>query len=286
MNVLVTGASGFVGSHLLAYLGAHLEANLSGLTRIASDNPGNVSCELTDSKQVNSIIKSLQPALVFHVAGSFTNDFETDYASNVLAAKNILEACALHSRDSRVMLMGSAAEYGEVCHQDNPVNEDRLLNPVSVYGWSKAAQSLLAPLYANKYGIAVMVARTFNLSGPGMSERLFTGRVERQVADILAGKASRISVGNLDAKRDYIDIEDACAMYLSIAAKGQPGEIYNVGSGIAISMRDLLHTLLEAHGLDESVVDETREHNPGKEVSMIYANIRKVSTLMKSGSHT
>ena len=286
MNVLVTGATGFVGRHLLTYLAAHLEANLTGLTRIASDNRAIASCELTDARQVNSIIKSLQPALVFHVAGSFTNDFETDYASNVLAAKNILEACAVHSRDSRIMLMGSAAEYGEVCHQDNPVREERLLNPISVYGWSKAAQSLLAPLYANRYGLAVMVARTFNLSGAGMSERLFTGRVERQIADVLAGKASRISVGALDAKRDYIDIEDACAMYLSIATKGLPGESYNVGSGIAISMRELLRTLLEAHGLDESVVDESRDNQPDKEVSMIYADISKVRVLMRSGSHT
>lgn len=281
MNILVTGASGFVGSHLLRQLESKLGANCTGISRTPSDKPDTVYCELADYRQVDDVIETIQPSLIFHVAGSFTNDFETDYSNNILAAKNILEATIKHKNNTRIMLMGSAAEYGEVSTEDNPVTEQQKLNPISVYGWSKAAQSLLAPLYSSKHGLAVMVARTFNLLGEGMSDKLFTGRVEQQIRDVLAGKADRITVGNLDAKRDYVDIDKACAMYLAIAMEGLPGEIYNVGSGTAISMRQLLDIMLQTAGLDMSFVDEAPDKNSHKEVSVIYADISKVASLMK-----
>jgi len=281
VNVLVTGASGFVGSHLLEYLESQLGATCTGISRTPSDQPNTVDSELTDYRQVDDVIESIQPSLIFHVAGSFSNDFETDYSNNVLAARNILEATVKYKNNTRIMLMGSAAEYGEVSAGDNPVTEQQKLNPISVYGWSKAAQSLLAPLYANKHGLAVMVARTFNLLGEGMSDKLFTGRVEQQIRQVLAGNAERITVGNLDGKRDYIDIDSACAMYLAIATKGLPGEAYNVGSGAAISMRQLLGTMLQTAGLDMSVVDEAPDNYPPKGVSKIYADISKVAGLMQ-----
>jgi len=230
VNLLVTGSTGFVGSHLLEYLDSQLDANCIGISRKPSGNPDSICCELTDYKQVEDIIEQTQPALIFHVAGSFSNDFETDVSNNILAAKNILEATVKHKLDARIMLMGSAAEYGEINSVDNPVTEQQSLNPISVYGWSKAAQSLLASVYANKHGTRVTVARTFNLLGESMSEMLFAGRVEQQIRDVLAGNSNRITVGRLDSKRDYIDIDSACEMYLAIATKGVPGETYNVGS--------------------------------------------------------
>jgi len=279
VNLLVTGASGFVGRHLLKYLDSKMDASCIGICRTPSACPDAICCELTDHTQVDDMIRVTQPSLIFHVAGSFSNDYETDTSNNILAAKNILEATAKYKKDVRIMLMGSAAEYGDVNNQDNPVNEQQKLNPISIYGWSKAAQSLLAPLYLNKYGLEVMVARTFNLLGENMSARLFTGRVEQQIRDVLAGKADRITVGSLDAKRDYIDIDSACAMYLTIATKGQPGEIYNVGSGTAISMRQLLDIMLKTAELDMSIVDEVPDKQTSNEVSIIYADISKVAAL-------
>lgn len=282
MNLLVTGASGFVGRHLLKYLDSEMDARCIGICRTPSTDPDTVCCELTDYTQVADVIRETQPSLIFHVAGSFSNDFEIDSSNNILAAKNILEAAAKYKKDARVMLMGSAAEYGDINNQDNPVNEQQKLNPISIYGWSKAAQSLLAPLYLNKYGLEVMVARTFNLLGENMSTRLFTGRVEQQIRDVLAGKTDRITVGSLDAKRDYIDIDSACVMYLTIATKGLPGEAYNVGSGAAISMKQLLEIMLQTAKLDMSIVDEVVDRQTPNEVSQIYADISKVAALMKN----
>ena len=281
MNILVTGSSGFVGRHLLAYLTNHTDAHCYGLTRTSNDDDDTMVCDLGDRKQLDNIIARLQPELIFHAAGSFSNHFETDLENNVVITKNILDSVREHSPASRVLLMGSAAEYGEIARHENPVAEDHALNPISIYGWSKAAQTQLGHLYFKTYGIDIVIARTFNLTGKGISDKLFVGRIEKQIADILAGKATEISVGNLDAERDYIEIEKACALYYEIARNGVSGEIYNIGSGTAICMRDLLHKLLQQAGLDDSVVDENShgKNTPHSEVSVIYANIDKVTKL-------
>lgn len=284
MSILVTGASGFVGSHLLAYLRAHSNARCIGLTRTRSKNDDTVVCDLNNSEQVNETIKRLQPSVIFHTAGSFSNIFEVDLQNNVLSSKNMLDAVIEHQPASRILLMGSAAEYGEIKRHENPIAEDHPLQPVSIYGWSKAAQTQLAHLYFKTYGLDIVIARTFNLSGQGVSDKLFAGRVEQQIRAVQEGKAEKISVGNLDAGRDYIDIEKACALYDLIAAKGVAGEIYNVGSGTAISMRKLLCKLLYQAGLDESIVEENThgKNTPHSEVSVIYANIDKIMQLTET----
>lgn len=284
MSILVTGASGFVGSHLLAYLRAHSNTRCLGLARTDSDNSDTVVCDLNDSEQVNETIKRLQPSVIFHAAGSFSNIFEVDLQNNVLCTKNILDAVIEHQPAARILLMGSAAEYGEIKRDENPVAEDHPLKPVSIYGWSKAAQTQLAHLYFKTYGLDIVIARTFNLIGQGVSDKLFAGRVEQQIRAVLEGRAKKISVGNLDAGRDYIGIEEACALYDLIATKGVTGETYNVGSGTDISMRELLRKLLDQAGLDESIVEENAhgKNTPHSEVSVIYANIDKITQLTET----
>lgn len=284
MNILVTGSSGFVGSHLLAYLKNHTDEHCIGLTRNSPDDNDTIVCDLSDKDQLDNVIKRLQPSLIFHTAGSFSNNFETDLENNVVCTKNLLDSVMTHSPTSRVLLMGSAAEYGEITQDENPVAEDHALNPISIYGWSKAAQTQLAHLYFKTHGIDVVIARTFNLIGKGMSEKLFVGRIEKQIDAVLSGKAEKITVGSLDAERDYIDIEKACNLYYNIATKGKSGETYNVGSGEAICMRDLLKQLLDQSGLDDAIVDENNsgKNTPHSEVSVIYANIEKIKNLIQT----
>jgi len=283
VSILVTGSSGFVGRHLLDYLKNNTDSKCIGLTRAPTKNDDNdtVICDLNDNDQLDQLIIKLQPSLIFHTAGSFSNDFETDFQINVRCTKNLLDSVKENSPASRILLMGSAAEYGEINNDENPVAEDHPLKPISIYGWSKAAQTQLAQLYVKTYGMDIVIARTFNLLGKGMSEKLFVGRVEKQINAILTGEADRITVGNLDAERDYIEIEKACALYYEIARKGKSGEIYNVGSGRATGMRALLSKLLQQAGLDNSVIDENShgKNTPHSEVSVIYANIDRTTQL-------
>ncbi|MDH5612659.1 MAG: NAD-dependent epimerase/dehydratase family protein [Gammaproteobacteria bacterium] len=286
MSILVTGSSGFVGRHLLDYLRNNTDSKCLGLTRTPIKNNHNdtVVCDLNDKDQLDKLIKKLQPSLIFQTAGSFSNDFETDFQNNVRCTKNILDSVKENSLASRILLMGSAAEYGEINNDENPVTENHPLNPISIYGWSKAAQTQLAHLYTKTYGLDIVNARTFNLIGKGMSEKLFVGRVEKQINAILSGEADKITVGNLDAERDYIDIKDACAFYYKIATKGKAGETYNVGSGHPTGMRELLNKLLHQAGLDYSVVNENSngKNTPHSEVSIIYASIDKLTKLTTS----
>ncbi|MDH3342234.1 MAG: NAD-dependent epimerase/dehydratase family protein [Gammaproteobacteria bacterium] len=281
MSILVTGASGFVGRHLLAHLRSCSDLRCTGLTRNPSDDDGTIVCDLNNKDQIDKVIKELQPSIIFHVAGSFSNNFETDFQNNVVSSKNIFESIRQSQPKARIVLMGSAAEYGEIKSNENPVTEEQPLNPISIYGWSKAAQTQLANLYFKTYGLDIVIARTFNLIGKGMSDKLFVGRIEKQIDAVLAGKEKNITVGNLDAKRDYIDIDKACALYYKIAQKGKAGETYNVGSGTAISMRELLKKLLEQANLGYSIIieNEQTKKTPHSEVSIIYSNTTKTDNL-------
>jgi len=281
VSILVTGASGFVGRHLLAHLRSCSDLRCTGLTRNPSDDDGTIVCDLNNKDQIDKVIKELQPSIIFHVAGSFSNNFETDFQNNVVSSKNIFESIRQSQPKARIVLMGSAAEYGEIKSNENPVTEEQPLNPISIYGWSKAAQTQLANLYFKTYGLDIVIARTFNLIGKGMSDKLFVGRIEKQIDAVLAGKEKNITVGNLDAKRDYIDIDKACALYYKIAQKGKAGETYNVGSGTAISMRELLKKLLEQANLGYSIIieNEQTKKTPHSEVSIIYSNTTKTDNL-------
>lgn len=284
MTILVTGASGFAGSHLLKFLRLQQDDHCVGLTRSLTAEADTVSCDLINRNQVDTILKNIKPAFIYHMAGSFSNNYETDFNSNVLCAKNLLDSVTELKIPTRILLMGSAAEYGEVEENKNPITEEQALHPISIYGWTKASQSQLASLYFKTCNIEVMVARTFNLTGEGISEKLFIGRIKKQIDAVLSGREKRISVGNVDTVRDYLDINRACEMYQVIATRGSAGEIYNVASGKPVIMRDLLKTMLSDAGLDYSVVDEMSyiKTSTTKETSVSYACIDKYKKLISA----
>ena len=181
---------------------------------------------------------------------------------------------------TRVVLIGSAAEYGPVRPEENPIPESRFLNPVSVYGLSKAWQSQLLALYAGR-GVDVLCARVFNLYGPGVSEGLFAGRLQRRIEDILAGRQTLVEVGPLSAIRDYLSTAEAARLLLMIAELGLAGEVYHLASGVPVAMEEFLRRQLILHGLDQSIVRTAADfsNHRGYDVPMIYADMRKTKAL-------
>lgn len=280
MSVLVTGALGALGRPLCARLEA------AGETVERADLPPQGqgryrSCDLTRGDQVAQLLRETRPTLVFHLAGTLTNSFETDLAVNALSAKHVCDALLAQELAARLVLVGSAAEYGLVSPQENPIREDRVLRPVSVYGLTKAMQTQIAGYYAHARGVDVVVARLFNLLAPGLSERLFVGRVQRQIERYRRGEIGEIAVGSLEAQRDYVEVEVAVRQLQDIAARGRAGEIYHVASGVPVTMRALLERLLGEAGLDFSVVRENRETGRGSsyDVPVIYADLTKTRAL-------
>lgn len=275
-TVLITGATGALGQAVLESL-----SNKGGYQVVTTSRSGegaDFSLDITDKALLSKIIELVKPDLVLQLAATFTHDFEVAYAINVEANRQLLETALRLNTGMRVLLVGSAAEYGILQPDENPVSEDHSLNPVSVYGLTKAWQSQLACLYSQR-GVDVVVARVFNLKGANLSDKLFVGRLQKQIDKVLAGEQSIIELGPLSATRDYVSLEDAAQQIFSIAEHGDSGQVYHVASGKPVVMRDLLVNTLEENNLDLSVVKEAAEKSGhvGYDVPVIYADMRRAS---------
>jgi len=282
MKVLITGSAGFTGYYLSELLAANAGNDLH-LSDFVSGSSGKIlKCDLTKKEAVEELIAKVQPERIYQLAGSFTNSFDLDYSANVLSTKNILDALLRFSLSSRVLLIGSCAEYGFINTGDNPVKENYPLRPVRIHGLTKVYQTFLMKYYCQVYKMNLVMARPFNLSGDNLriSKRLFIGRVCEQIEKLKNGEISKIDVGNLEAKRDYLDVRRAVEFYQKIMEYGKVGEVYNVGSGSCIKMRDLLKSLLKNSGLGMEVVQEAvlPAIDPS-DVPEICADIRKIKEL-------
>lgn len=257
-KIFVTGADGFTGRHLVKLLSA------------------DASREVFSSGSV----AVLKPDEIYHLRGSYTNDYAADYASNVLSTKNILDAIRVASLKTRVLLIGSSAEYGFPVAPDTAVTEEHPLKPVSVYGLMKLFQTELMGTYIRLYGMDIVSVRPFNLLGRGMSPILFVGKMEQEIQKYKRGETSEIVTGDLSIERDYIDIPEAIKYYSVVMEKGKTGEVYNVGSGKSVSLRELLRRMLSEAGLSMAIVREAKHNTPGKiVVPKIFADITKLKQL-------
>ena len=281
MTILVTGSAGGFGRLFSKWVQTRFTEDVVFSGRAPGSSKQYIQCDLQIKEEIRAIIQRIRPRLIFHLAGSFSNSYESDLAVNSHSAKHIFDTLLEGNIAARVVLFGSAAEYGVVESEENPIHEDHVLRPVSIYGLTKAYQTQLAYCYARAHGIDVVVARMFNLLLPGLSDRLFVGRVERMITRVQQGSLDIIEVGNLEGVRDYVTGEEAIRQVDLIADKGRSGEVYHVGSGRPLKMRDLLEALLRDASLDWSIVRSTEGcgTRTGYDVPMIYANMTKTNAL-------
>ncbi|MAY06910.1 MAG: hypothetical protein CMO72_07125 [Verrucomicrobiales bacterium] len=282
MNSIITGAFGFSGRYLTQSISDEVicvSRSKKNKTNIDNDNNYLVDCDLLNKTAANNLIKQYQPKTIYHLAGSFTQNFEEDYNSNVITTKNILDAVMQFSPKSRILLIGSAAEYGLIKFEDCPIKENAQLRPYNSYGLTKIYQKFLMDYYVNQYSLDIVMARPFNIYGKGASPLLFIGNLYKQISLYKSGDISRISLGNLENKRDYIFIEDVIKHYITIMKYGTSGEIYNVASGKATLTKDLLKTILDEEGLDLSIIDSNSRPIQANDSSVIFADISKLQRL-------
>jgi nucleoside-diphosphate-sugar epimerase len=248
---------------------------------VPGDAPGSVACDVADADAVTALVGRTRPERIFHLAGTLSNDFAVARSVNADGARFLCEAVLRCGLRSRLVVVGSAAEYGLVEPAENPVSEARALRPVSVYGLTKAFQTQVAAFYAAHHGVDVVVARPFNLLVPGLAEDLFVGRAERLIARFRRGEIASLDFGNLSSARDYVDGAQALDQLLLIAAQGVRGEVYHVASGRPIVMRDLLARLLREAAISPNVVREApaRPTRLGSDVATIYADLTRTRAL-------
>ncbi len=260
MNVLITGITGFAGSHLAEYiLAEHPDARVHGIVRWRSrmDNiahlTGRIELHEADLKDMVSLKKALQiarPDKVFHLAAqsfvptSWRLPAET-FQINSVGQINLFEALLDLKLDPRIQIAGSSEEYGMVHADEVPMKETNPLRPLSPYAVSKVAQDLLGYQYFKSYGLRAIRTRGFNHTGPRRGDVFVTSNFAKQLAQIEKGRREPvIHVGNLDAKRDFTDVRDMVKAYWLATEKGEDGDVYNVGTGGTISMHKLLEMLL------------------------------------------
>lgn len=280
IKILVTGASGFTAGYLAKYLFQDPNNEIYFLSRNRVLFPNSYICDLSDTVRTREIIKNIRPDEIYHLAGSFTNDFKTDYSSNVFSSKNIFDALLSENISSRVLIIGSAAEYGRVKKEDNPVSENYPLRPINIYGLTKAYQTYLMGHYQRVYDMDIVEARTFNLLGKGAPESLLVGTVYKQIMRYKKGEIQKVVVRNVENVRDYIEVEKAVQHYKFIMGHGITGEVYNVGSGEGIKVLDLLKQILYHEGLTLDVV-ETIKNFKKYDIQYSCADISKLRTLYK-----
>ncbi|MDX6769821.1 MAG: GDP-mannose 4,6-dehydratase [Elusimicrobiota bacterium] len=263
-RVLLTGAGGF--------LAGPLAQRLRGRRPFLSRHR---DLDLSDAASARALVRDARPSLVFHLAGrTRPGSWEDYWKSHATATVNLLEALSSEGRPVKVVLVGSAAEYGAAGGR-RVVREDAPLEPLSLYGASKLAQTLAALSY-NRGPVSVVVARLFNVLGPGTPDNLAPGAFARQVAAIEAGRQPpELLVGDLSPRRDYLDARDAAEALLALGARGRGGECYNVGAGRSTSMRAVLDGLLAASTAAVAVrVDPARLRKA--EVQDLAADARKL----------
>ncbi|MHC5209938.1 MAG: NAD-dependent epimerase/dehydratase family protein [Planctomycetota bacterium] len=253
MRALVTGAAGFAGRHLVAALraaGHETWASDQAAVPQEPDAPPHIrTLDVTDSAACHALIQEVEPEWVFHLAGiahvrAAENAPEQALAVNFGGSRHVLEACLAHAPESRVLLVSSGEVYGPVPPDRLPVTEDEPLRPGTMYALSKAAAEMAAH-HAAARGLHMVVLRPFNHIGPGQSDAFVASAFARQLARIEAGLQDPVlHVGNLEAVRDFTDARDTVRGYMSAAESGRDRAVYNVTSGRAVRIRDLLDTLI------------------------------------------
>jgi GDP-4-dehydro-6-deoxy-D-mannose reductase len=257
LRALITGAGGFVGGHLSAYLLAHTDWELMGTVypHPVEAQPQEPRlrlqhADLRDPQVVQALVAEVQPNYVFHLAAqsfvptSFADPWDT-LENNVRAQLNLLEAVRQSEREVRLLVIGSNEEYGAPQPDELPQTEESPLRPHNPYAVSKIAQDFLGFQYHLAYGLPVVRVRPFNHTGPGQSPRFVIPAFASQIARIEMGlQEPVVKVGNLEAARDFTDVRDIVRAYHLAVTRGSVGEVYNLASGQPHSVRGLLETLL------------------------------------------
>ncbi|HZZ99014.1 MAG TPA: GDP-mannose 4,6-dehydratase [Candidatus Saccharimonadia bacterium] len=290
MKILVTGASGFAGSHLVEALLAagHKEVYGTAYGRddyLRSLLPTDqvIAIDLTKADDVKQLILNLKPDWIFHLASlafvgkSFERASEL-FTNNFAVQLNMLESVRLHAPKARLLTIGSAEEYGMSEAGEIPIHEDHPLRPINPYAVSKVAQDLLAYSYAVSYKLNVIRARPFNHIGERQTEDFAIPAFAKQIVEIERGKSDALHVGNLKSVRDFTDVKDMVRAYILLMEKGEVGEPYNIGSGIGTSMEKVVKQLISLSKSEIHIEQDSTRLRP-HDIPEIIAGISRMKKL-------
>lgn len=288
MRALITGIAGFAGSYLAEHLLEHTDLEIYGIIHQSERHIVHLRHRLMllrgdvcDLESVSDILTSTKPDYVFHLAGqpfvpdSWRDPWDT-FEKNVRGQLNILQVAIETVPQARILVVGSNEEYGLVSPEDLPIDENTALRPYNPYGVSKLAQDMLGLQYYLSHKLHTVRVRPFNHIGPRQSERFVTAAFAKQIVEIEMGlKPPVVKVGNLRAKRDFTDVRDVVRAYYLALTAGQPGQVYNIGSGQARGIQELLDHLLSLSQVEVTVEQDASRLRPSN-IPVVFGDATRV----------
>jgi len=294
MRILITGITGFVGSHFAEYalergfqvFGSirwrskmeHMEQLRNRVTLIESD--------LRDLLSVRTVLDQAQPDYVIHLAAqsfvhaSWQTPVETFY-TNVVSQMNLFEAMRQLGSSARFLVIGSSEEYGLVEPDELPIRETNPLRPLSPYAVSKVAQDLMGWQYFKSYGMHVLRSRAFNHTGPRRGDAFAESNFAKQIAEMEAGlREPVVHVGDLKPTRDFSDVRDIVRGYWLLLERGTPGEVYNLCSGLEWSIERILNFLIEKSTLQQIEIRQDPARLRPSDVPVLRGSRQKVESAL------
>lgn len=285
MKALVIGGGGFVGTYLVRHLtddlGYEVTVTKTVKETLTMDNATVRNLDILDMEQIRTLLEEEKADYLFHLAAQSSVAYSWKNPTltvdvNIKGCINLLEAIRLVDKKPRVLLIGSGEEYGHIKKDECPIIEDNVVRPGNIYAATKSCQNMLGRIYSDAYNLDIMMVRAFNHIGPNQTPMFVVADFCKQVADIEKGKQEPvINVGNLSAKRDFTDVRDVVKAYAKLVAGGKRGETYNVGTGHAVAIQDILNKIISMSDKDIEV-----KVDPGKlrpvDVPIIEPDISKI----------
>lgn len=287
LRILITGATGFAGQHLVSLLRQQSpEDELHG-TRFTPQDPNRVeglhihTLDLRNPAAVHELIGVAKPDQIYHLAAqaqvrqSFDDPWFT-LETNIRSELNLIQACLSHRISPRIMIVSTGELYASAITQEHPADENTSPNPSSPYAVSKLAQELLALQYFTTHNLPIIIVRPFNQLGPGQREGFVAVDFAMQIARIEAGQQKpQMKVGNLDARRDFTDVRDVARAKQLLMQAGASGEIYNIASGQTHQIREILNHMLAQSYVPIEVLPDPERMRPAN-VPLLWGDSRKL----------
>jgi GDP-4-dehydro-6-deoxy-D-mannose reductase len=293
LRALITGITGFAGSHLAEYILAnHPEVEVFGIMRWRSrteniesieERVQLIECDLRDATSVKTLLGRVRPDKIFHLAAqsyvpSSWNAPAESLTTNVLGQLNIFEAIRELEIEPWIQIAGSSEEYGLVHEDELPIKETNPLRPLSPYAVSKVGQDYLGYQYHMSFGLKVVRTRGFNHDGPRRGDVFVSSNFAKQLVEVEKGKRPAvIRVGNLEARRDFSDVRDIVRGYWLSTERCEAGEVYNICSGKAYSIQEVLDRLIELAGVKVNVEPDPARLRPS-DVPVLIGDCTKFKT--------
>lgn len=285
-KALIIGGAGFVGKYLAEYLTGQCGYKVCSTKMKNEEIPGAeyevVDMNLLVKEEVEQVINDQAPDYIFHLAAqssvavSWSNP-QLTVDVNIKGTLVLLDVLKEMEYKGRVLLIGSGEEYGRIRPDEVPIVEDTVLRPGNIYAATKSCQNMLAGIYAKAYDLNLIMVRAFNHVGPRQSPQFVVSDFCKQVVEAEKGlREPVIHVGNLKAERDFTDVRDVVAAYECLVRQGESGETYNVGSGTAYRIEEILEKIIELSGQKIEVQVEKERLRP-IDVPIIAADITKIT---------